>query len=226
MKRIYLLFILQILTFLSCKKSSLTNPPVASLSLINVVVGGSAVKLGSNATLIFNNSYWPLALQENNDGLYIWPVGDSSHPYYNQSKFEIEDRAFYSLFLSGTPAAIDGFLVKESIPYHTDSVCGIRFVNLSPNSNSNSGFNITFPNSTTVYEVANLQYKQMTDFKIYPGKASTANYIFQIRKASDNTLLFTYTLATTPRFANVTLVIRGLVNGNPSIAVTRVSNDR
>lgn len=222
MKKIYHLLFLSILFTLSCKKDNPRSSVVASLSLVNVVVDGSAVRLGNDATYISNNDTWPLIIREDNSGVYVWPVDDSLHPYYTNAKFEIEDRAVYSLYIGGTTTKVEGILVKETLPYYTDSVCGIRFVNLSPDSND---FNITLSSSPTENEVSNLTYKQITEFKTYPSKSTNDTYTFDIRNASDNTLLFSYTIDT-PRFANVTLVIQGLVNGSPSIGITRVSNDR
>jgi len=222
MKKVIYLFFFPGLFAMSCKKDSFTNPSVASLAIINAVVGGDDVRLGSNETITYNNTYKGLGVVVNNSSLYVWPVGDSLHPYFTASKFEIENRGSYSLFLGGTPNAVDGILVKDDMPYHTDSTWGVRIVNLSPNSGA---FNITLSTSPTVNEVSNLIYKQLTDFKIYPGKASNTKYTFQVRKTSDNSIVTSYTLST-PRFANVTLVINGLVDSSPAIEIIRVNNDR
>lgn len=208
------------LFFLSCKKqSTFVNPHMASISIVNAVVGGSTVKMGSNTRTIPNNTYWPLTLSGNNKDLYVWPINDSLRPYYHQSKFEIEDRANYSLFLGGFSTAVDALLLKDELPNHRDSTCGIRFVNLCPNS---IAINITLANSPTQHEAHNLGYKQYSSFKIYPAKASNTSFAFQIRRASDDSLLTTYTLFSTPHFLNETLVIRGLVGASPTIGITEV----
>jgi hypothetical protein len=206
----------------SCKKSTFSNVPTVSLTVVNTVTGGTTVKLGSQSTSIFNNSYAQLNVMAGENDLYIWPTGDSAHPYYTYPKFNAVDREVYSIFLGGTGGAVDGIIVKENLPYHSDSTCGVRIMNLSPNS---IPLNVTLSTSPTVNEVSNLAYKQYTDFKIYAAKAMNISYTFQIRKASDYMLLTSYTLST-PRFANVTLVIRGLVGSSPTIGVTRVNNDR
>jgi uncharacterized protein DUF4397 len=152
--------------------------------------------------------------------LYIWPVGDSANPYYTSSKFIVEDRKVYSLFVCGQLSNITGIVVKDNLPYHVDSTFGVRIINLSPNSPE---LNITLSTTPGVKEVSNLAYLQYTDFKKYPAKANNQSYVFQIRNASDNSILISYPLSTR-RFANVTLVIRGLVGSN--IGVTAVNNDR
>jgi hypothetical protein len=113
--------------------------------------------------------------------------------------------------------------VKENIPYRTDTTAGIRFINLSPDS---PPLNITLSTSPTVNEVSNLRYKQYTDFKSYPANYNSS-YIFQVRDTTGN-LLKSYTLRASsfPLFANITLVIRGLMNGSPAMNFTLVKNDR
>ncbi|WP_207515239.1 DUF4397 domain-containing protein [Longitalea luteola] len=223
MKKIfYVVFLLGWGSF-SCKKSSRTNPPVASLMVVNAIVSGNSVRVGNNAIEIPNNGNSSLAISSNNLGLYVWPLGDSSHPYYNLSKFEISDRDAYSLYLCGYSTAVESILIKESnIPYFTDSVCGIRFMNLSPNS---SALNITLSTSPTISEVSNLTYKQSSDFKVYPARATNGSYTFQVRNSVDSSLLMSYILST-PRYSSVTLVIRGLVAASPALGITRINNDR
>jgi hypothetical protein len=213
----WILFV-AMLVFVACKKEGITTKPLASLTVTNVVVNGPAIRVGSNLNQINNNSSLQLGLFAGDNDLYVWPVGDSAKPYYTSSKFFAAGGSVHSLFIAGQSPNISGVLVEDNIPYHIDSTCGVRIINLIPNS---TPLNITLSTSPTINEVSNLAYLQYTDFKIYPAKASNASYIFQVRKATDNTLLFSYSLPT-PRFTNVTLVIRGVITGS----VTRVNNDR
>lgn len=219
MKRIIYLAIAAMI-FTSCKKDEVKTSPLTSLNITNAVVGGTTAKLGSNATTISNNSYAQLAVVAGTNNLYIYPTTDSLHPYYTNDKFTSSDREVYSLFLAGTPTATDAIMVKETIPYRTDSTAGIRFINLA---NNNGALNVTLSTTPTVNEVAGLAYKSLTEFKSYPGLYNSAP-TFQVRKA-DGTLLtsFAFTTSTVPRFANVTLVIRQ--NGT-GVSVFRVNNDR
>lgn len=210
-----------ILFFSSCKKDEVKTTPLASLTMVNAVSGGTTVKLGSNATTITNNGSSQMALIAGNNDLYVWPVGDSAHPYFTTLKFNAEERAVYSLFLCGTPGATEGLLLKENIPYRTDSTAGIRFINLSPNG---LVLNITRNKTPTVNEVSNLNYKQFTAFMSYPGLYNSTD-TFQIRNANTNAILATqvFSASTYPRFANITLVIR---QSGAGVAVYRVNNDR
>lgn len=213
----------------SCKKGEVETAKITSLTVGNFVAGGVAVKLGSNATSIANNNAngTQMALIAGTNDLYVWPVGDSMHPYFTFPKFASADREVYSLFLCGDTLAPVGIVIKENIPCHTDSTAGIRFINLSPNS---TPLSITLSTTPEVNEVAELAYKNYTEFKTYPGLAAST-YTFQVRDAStiapaSPLATFTLSAAQVPRFANITLVIRGLVNNSPKIGITRVNNDR
>ena len=170
-----------------------------------------------------NMNFKQFGLVAGNSNVYLWPTGDSANPYYNKV-IPTKDGDVYSLFLAGNAATqIDTILVKEDIPYRTDSTAGIRFINLSPNS---TPLNIVRKNTPTINEVTGLAYKQMTSFMSFPGLYNSAD-TFLVRNAAGTQLAqFNFTTATQPRFANVTLVIRGLVAGTPAIGVTRVNNDR
>ena len=82
------------------------------------------------------------------------------------------DREIFSLLLCGDTLAPDAVIIKENIPYRTDSTAGIRFINLSPNS---TPLSITLSTSDTVNEVTALAYKKYTEYLSYPG-LSTSDY--------------------------------------------------
>jgi hypothetical protein len=223
--KITLLTLIVVMNFSSCKKDEIKAPPIGSLTLVNAVAGGKSVKMGSYvlATGVNNYNQFGLAVGEND--LYLWPTGDSANPYFTYSKFTVQQGEAYSLFLGGIPTAVDGILIKENIPYRTDSTAGIRFINLVSNS---SPLNITFSTSASTNEVSNLAYKQYTDFISYPSLYNST-YTFQVRAANNpSTVLtsFTFSTSSVPRFANVTLVIRGIVGATPIVGVTMVKHDR
>ncbi|HEX2629034.1 MAG TPA: RagB/SusD family nutrient uptake outer membrane protein [Chitinophagaceae bacterium] len=146
----------------------------------------------------------------------------------------------YSLFLAGQSPAYETLLIKDAIPGSTypDSSINIRFVNLWPNS---PVVNITLAATTTVNEVTNLSYKQITEFKKYslPSVIPAGTVSFQVRDASTNAILVTYTLPasggapnpnvsiTASRFKSITLVIKGLAGtttGTNAYSILPVTN--
>ncbi len=217
-----LLLLIIAISYVSCEKDEVGTTPLASIAIVNAVNGGSSVRLGSNAITVSNNGSAQLAIVAGTNNLYVWPTIDTTKPYFTDAKFVAKNRGVYTLFLTGTVTAPEGILVEESIPYHTDSTAGIRFVNLVP---SSMPLNITLSTSTTTNEVSNLAYKQYTDFKTYPGLYNSA-YTFQVRAANNpGTVLTTFALtsSTVPRFANITVVIRQNAGG---VATFRVNHDR
>jgi hypothetical protein len=225
MKKIIFVLLIAV-SFTACKKSNIKTTPLTPLNITNAIVGGTTAKFGSRATTISNNNYSNFALVAGANDLYIYPNADSLHPYYNESKFNVSEGEIYSLFLTGTPAAVDAIKIKETIPFRTDSTAGIRFINLAPNTNAKP-INITLATTATVNEVSALVYKNYTEFKTYPGLAAST-YTFQIRNdtcASPKAPLATFSLSTStvPRFANITVVIR---QSGAGLATFRVNNDR
>lgn len=203
----------------SCRKDKYEVYPIASITVTNAIVGGPSIRLKDISTSISNNSSSKLSLMAGDFELYVYPVGDSLNPYYTDPKFYTENRDTYSLFLSGQSPSIASVILKDNLPYHDDSTCGVRFINLCSDC---LPINITLSNLPATNEVSNLGYLQSTDFRVYSAKAATSTYKFQIRKSSDNSILMTYDLST-PRFANVTLVIRGM---RSSVGIIRINNDR
>lgn len=226
----YIVLILATITAAAgCRKDKAEPVPLSSITITNVVVGGAQAMLGNHtATIqnINNNSGVNFSIPAGKSQLYVWPVGDSLHPYYNQS-LTSAPQEIYSLFLTGTPAAVDTLLIRENLPVHNDSTFGVRFINLAPGS---PAVKLTLSTSATVSELGDVSYKQASAFKIYPASSTNTTYNFQIRNAATDALIssvaFSGTSAATgiPRFNNITLVLRGLVNGTPAAGITRVNH--
>lgn len=223
MKQLTYLLILAAFGFTACTKTSLslTSPTsLASLNVTNAVVGGSALTLNViNGQTVTNNSYSHFSLVAGQSRVSLFPAATPNTPYYNQT-LSTANGSYYSLFLSGTsPSAIDATLIKESYQNYADSLCGVRFINLSPGSNPIS---VNLTGGANGSEVSSLAYKAYTDFKQYPAKKTNTSYAFQVRDATTGNLITSYTL-TTPYFHSVTIVLRGLVSGTPVAGVTLVS---
>src|SRR5262249_37624813 len=123
--------------------------------------------------------------------------------FTSSGKQEFKSGGINTLFLCGNTGAYEGiFINNDNIMNRTDSVIGIRFINLSPNS---SPLNITLSTTPTVNEAANLAYKQITDFKTYPATQNITSYVFQIRDGG-GVLLASYTLPKNPPVSPYTTV--------------------
>jgi hypothetical protein len=231
MKKYFIALLIGALFLQACKKTGLEVPSSSSLLVVNAAIGITSARVvataqpfiwartGSSNTIAFARSFQIGTLSGINNIIAV-SAADTNTVLYNSTKAEtLEAGTFNTFFLCGNTGAYEGIVINnENIPNYTDSVLGIRFINLSPNS---SPVNITLSTTASVNEVTGLAYKQITNFKTYPALSSTGNMIFQIRN-DGGILLATYTLPVTPvspfttagipwaRFKNLTLVIQGL----------------
>lgn len=222
--------LIAVTTALSCKKQIVANPEsLSSLTIANAIVGGTQAKLGSivaQVQNISNNAGTSFTLPAGTNRIYVWPVGDSLHPYYNESLTTAHNE-IYSLFLTGTPGAIESLLIKEALPVHTDSTFGIRFINLSPGS---PAVKVTLSTSTTISEFGDLAYKEASAFKTYNAFSTNTTYTFQVRNAATEALISSFVITGAspitgiPRFTNVTLILRGKVSGVPAAGISRINH--
>jgi hypothetical protein len=207
--------------FTACEKDKHQLYELSNLNIINSIFGGTAAKLNSQSRNIPVNLPSSFSLRAGNNRIYVFPNTDSLHPYYDSS-IVTHDKEGYSLFLTGNVSNIESVLIKEDLPYHTDSVAGIRFINLAANM---PAVNITLSTTPTVNEANDLAYKQYTGFKTYPGLYNSS-YVFQVRNAASPTnpiATYSLTSANVPRFANITLAIVQTATG---VSVIRANNDR
>jgi len=203
----------------SCKQNQVEPTALASLNVTNAVIGGATLTLNTSALTVNNNNYSQFSVIAGQSQITLYPAATPANVYYNQT-ISTSNGDYYSLFLAGSsPSTVDAVLIKESYKNYTDSLCGVRFINLAPGSPAIS-VNIT-GNATN--EVASLAYKGYSNFIKYPAKATNTSYAFQIKNASTGVVLASTTLST-PRFHNVTIVFRGLVGSSPAAGITTVND--
>jgi hypothetical protein len=227
MKKISIGLLAIVLLSCACKRDVFTTTPLASLRIVNMVTGGGPVKLRSYTTTIANNAASYLGIFPDSS-LYVYPDGDSLHPWFRTDKATlIEEDQSYSLFLGGTPANVSAKLIKENIPIRRDSTAGIRFINLSPDSGP---VNVILSTTPGVSEFFNIAFGEITDFKSFPATITNTTYTFQVINPANNKVLASITMSGAsvstfvPRFKNVTLVFRGKVTGTPAAGITRVNH--
>lgn len=223
---------------MACKEDEKVDHRLASVNVVHAAVDVTTVKVNNFGKTISWANLTGTDGSINYTGTTVNKIYSVYQPYL-QYPFEVVSspdtlrkvfkdgldlvsKGTYSLYLTGRSPNFESVIVKEDIPYRTDSVAGVRFINLSPNSDPIS-VNIT--GNANGSEVASLAYKASTDFKAYPAKFVNLSYAFQVRNASTGALLASYTLAT-PRMLNVTLAFRGLVGttGTTAPVITRVNN--
>ncbi|MBO9573130.1 MAG: hypothetical protein J7497_13145 [Chitinophagaceae bacterium] len=217
-----LLLLFAIVLFASCEKDEFQTTQLASLRIVNAIVGGTTARLNSITSNINNNSSNAFVVLTGRPDIYVYPVGDSLNPYFHANKTQqVEANEAFSLFLSGIPGAIESLWVKDNYPVHSDSTFGVRFINLTANS---IPVNITLATTSTINEFENIGYQQLTEYKTFFANNENQNLTFQVRSSADpNNILASLPVSTSaPRFKNITLVFRGDMTG--AVGLTRVNN--
>jgi hypothetical protein len=189
----------------SCSKETTTVPGGASLTLVNTIVGSKPLvaNFDGGNKIYYNNTVFKVSYgtfsSTNQLSSYI---GDqhlvlredtlaSSRELLNL-KFNIPVGSINSLLLVGTNDAPDTLFIKENIPYYnaSETVAGIRFINLSPGSTPVSVNIQGKPNGS---ELSSLSYKSRTAFIRYPATSDVTNYVFEFRNALTGALIASYT---------------------------------
>jgi hypothetical protein len=218
-----------------CIKSSAISGS-ASLNLINALDSSTALvtnfqPLGSKGNFVQQLQYYATANQipygaSWESGSYVGSVtlslsdfSDTLHTLWSGT-LDLPDGSIHSLFISGDTSAIDTLLTTDIIPFYpiSDSVAGVRFINLSKGSLSMSvNLQGNLPSQT---EFANLAYRQISEFKQYMANSNASgSYTFEIRDQATGNLLcpafqWTYTV-----LKNNTIVIAGSENPNATTPI-------
>jgi hypothetical protein len=216
----------------SCGKSNNSNPTVSAFNIINAVnnsqgiipnFGDSSIVYATHQQVPYASSYL-FSPSTGTSPLTLVQATDTSHIFFS-GNFKLIPGGIYSLFVSGdTLTGTDTLYSVDNIPYYpvTDSVIGIRFVNLSKASLPMS-VNIQ---GTPTPIANNLTYRQLTAFQTLPAILSVGgSYTFEVRDAVSDSLLTTYTLNFSP-LKSQTLVIAGqeLVNATVPLNMFSVNN--
>ncbi|MDB5157429.1 MAG: hypothetical protein JWR50_2136 [Mucilaginibacter sp.] len=223
----YITFVLLAWTlFYSCKKEGLPKVASSALNVVNALADQSSVNVNPFGTNIVYSTFPQLAYQSNqvltlspgNSEIAVNVITDTLHTFYNQNVSTVNG-GIYSLYLFGQAPTYQTMLLKDNIPAVQDSSAGVRFINLSPDSQS---ITINIQGSNNI-EFTNLDFKQISNFKMYSAKANTGGvYNFEVRDAASGTLLYTYNWYFRPFFCQ-TLVISGS-QANNTINVFSVNN--
>ncbi|MBB5437283.1 hypothetical protein HDC92_000951 [Pedobacter sp. AK017] len=222
MKHIFVLLLMLSICCSSCKKDNFTTTPLASLKIVNTVTGGTPAKLrGVFSTTINNNSNSNFGRLTGTQDLYVYPVADSLRPYYNNNQtISLDAQESYTLFLGGTPVAVTSLFVHENWAQRDNNI-RIRFLNFSPGS---LAVKVNLATSVDVPEFSDVAFGQLTEFKAYTKAVANSSYQFQVRNATTNVLIasFTMSVENVAAFNNATLVFRGVISGSPAPGISNV----
>lgn len=201
---------------------TVVNAIPGSSPVIPVINSGSAITYFSYAPPIGYGYFMEYSPFGGEDTTYVVQGSDTLdvNPkstgllYYNI--LNLRPGNIYSLFLTGLDTnSTDFLLTHDSIPFYgpTDSVMGIRFVNLSTGSNPIS---VNLEGDSIGSEVANLPYKGITSFKQYTNNSATQDYMFVIRDVATGDSLTQFDFLQYGSYTNG----NGLVDPNTYLLLT------
>lgn len=188
-----------------CKQNIVSpNSTVASFNVVDANIGSSNLfvnifnqpiiysKLNGGDYIGFgtNNVYSPIAGAD----LFTFTQSSDTTSHLFQGTFNLKNGGIYTFFLAGSTTQPDTVLIKENLPHYatTDSVTGIRFINLSPGS---LPISVDIQGQANGSEVQSLAYKGYTKFKTYKADHTVSSYTFEFRDQASGNLLAAYTLS-------------------------------
>ena len=205
----------------ACKKGRITYTASGSINITNAMQDGAILSLDSFSVPIANqyNMVAMLPAGQNTIDLFVpaTPATTTTAAlpavtYYDQSLM-VADGGNYSLFLTGTYPRVDTVLIDETYTSYSDSVFGVRFINLSTGSNPVSA---DIQGNANGSEISSLAYLAYSPFKQYPAGIAVQSYAFEVRDAQTGNLITTYTLSPYA-FQHVTLALTGPAGGSQRI---------
>lgn len=217
----FILSVMMLFMVTSCEKNDYDFKQTASIIVINTAVGNGSIRVNAGAGSSFAYSkatdiaYSASALYGAYTGtntINVVSSTDSTKSFFNRT---VDLQTVSTLYITGQSPTIDTlFRTERNLPYLSGSVTNpdnslyLRFVNLSPNS---PALNINIKTAIT-NEVTGLAYKGISSFKKYEALTTTANYVYEVRDATTNAILTTFTLTTSSnRYKTISLIIKGLV---------------
>ena len=213
--------------FYSCEKYTFNIPsPNASLSVIHAAMDLPSVNVnltdprGPFYTFqqpISYGSSFEWGLPAGNVPVIIISSADTNNSILN-TKFDLKPSGIYSLYILDESAKTSTLLLEDTIPAHSDSAAGARFINLIEGSQPMT-VNLQ-DNPFTQTEFSNIGYKQITTFKSYMGAGGITGYNFEIHDQQSGDLLATF-YWNFILYKNYTIVISG---DQSNISVFQVNN--
>ncbi len=228
MENYYKLIILTLLccfTF-SCEENEETLFP-ASLKVVNGIPDAPGVHVNyfgrdidySNNSILTLGSSTRLTLLSNvaND-LVVVPSSDTLSTIYQEVvNFQAGD--VYTLFLTGQSENVEGLLLRDEPLVTADSVIGVRFINLSPDSGE-----VRFELTGVEQEFETLSYREISSFESVMATSANVFYSVQVKDIGGNSLAGGFLFA--PMFKSLTLALVGFRdnNGINSLSVRQINS--
>ena len=226
-----LFFLVMAILFVACDEDNAQFP--ATLNVFHGLVRDAPAlhvdyfeqdfPLSNNPALEFGEAD-RLTLPTNTERNIFFISAEDTLTQVYQETVSFQPGEIHSLFLTGDLSSAQGVLVRDAPLALKDSLIGVRFVNLSPDSGPVS---IGIAGVIDPIEV-NLGYQEASSYLPLPASAAIGAYTFEF-KAADGTILGTSTTDLLPDtgqirvFKNMTFLLIGL-RDNGTLEVSRMDN--
>jgi len=179
---------------MSCSEDDKDFPRATTLKVVNIINGIDRiiVKIGNNSTSYatlsedtkisyrsFKNFYMEEGLSKE---IVIVPENDTLNTIYSEL---LSLKGIHSLYLTGNSGEQEHLLIEDNPKRFTDSIVGIRFLNLSISSGS-IDVGVTGSSSNVI---SGLDYKSFTEYMEFPARAADGSYRFEFKDMSGNVLI-------------------------------------
>lgn len=216
---------------LSCSEAAPDVSQTATIKVINIVneipsvlvkVGENSINYETTTSKVDFNTVENFSIEAHiSKEVTIVKASDTIHPIY----MELLDLkpGIHSLYLSGKLGEEETLLLEDDVKQFTDSVVGIRFINLSK---TLGPLDVSFIGETENM-VLGLEFQSATDYIEFPAREEGTRYIFDFKNASGTVIQrASVTPLETGNISvkkNLTLVITTRENGT-QYRITRVNN--
>ena len=171
---------------------------------------GEDIVFGTNPSISFGE-YIRLTLPSNIQRDILFVSTQDTLTQVHQEVVELQPGEIYTLFLVGSGNNLEGLLVQDEPLILTDSLWGVRVVNLSPDSGPVS-IEITGQDNPLSNDLA---FKTFSDFNALSANAATGAFTFEFKDGNGEVLTD----------INIDPLTNGLVFKNTTLALTGKTED-
>ncbi|MEP1487436.1 MAG: hypothetical protein ABJK28_03300 [Algibacter sp.] len=191
---LYILIIACTLSMVSCSGEDIFST-ATTIKVVNLIKGEDdiIIKIGdtpinyttTEAKVAFEGYRNVSILEGVNKKIKIVKKSDTISPIYSEI-LNLKD--IHSLYVFGNKNESDAFLIEDQLKQYTDSIVGVRFINVSKLAGPIA---VNIVGGSTV--ITGLDQESATDFIEFPATAADGSYTFEFKDTSGN-LLNTVTL--------------------------------
>ena len=229
--------------FLACGDSDDSIEPVATLRIVNAIQDVETIQLRDfegnvsffNTTTLDYGANGRFAFAPNRPiDITVVPESDTLRVILNETITLENQGGIFSFFLYGDSTQVRSLLIQDEFTNYQDSVFGVRFINLSADSNPVSIRNIALDTagfSDTISLASDMEFQGSSEFSRFEVTSRIVSHTFQFLDATNNVLasltIPESSFVSPPYFKNITLGLAGRTNngaGGSNLSVIEIEH--